>query len=101
MTHDPGTETRLLTPADARLYQDIRLEALQAAPEAFGSTYELERAYAVELKSGDPDEVVEIRSCFGGELDFLWDGLDIRADSVVERWDRQDAEEVLGDRLKI
>ncbi|MBX3503244.1 MAG: GNAT family N-acetyltransferase [Alphaproteobacteria bacterium] len=43
-----NVQFRLLTPADARLYQDIRLEALQAAPEAFGSTYELERTYTEE-----------------------------------------------------
>ena len=29
-------------PADARLYREIRLEALQQAPEAFGSTFEHE-----------------------------------------------------------
>jgi ribosomal protein S18 acetylase RimI-like enzyme len=29
-------------PADARLYREIRLEALQRAPEAFGSTFEQE-----------------------------------------------------------
>ena len=43
MTQD--VQIRLLTPADAALYREIRLEALQAAPEAFGSTYELERIY--------------------------------------------------------
>ena len=43
MTQD--VQIRLLTPADAALYREIRLEALQAAPEAFGSTYELERTY--------------------------------------------------------
>jgi ribosomal protein S18 acetylase RimI-like enzyme len=48
MTRDPEIEIRLLTPADAQLYQEIRLEALQAAPEAFGSAYELERTYTVE-----------------------------------------------------
>jgi ribosomal protein S18 acetylase RimI-like enzyme len=29
-------------PADVRLYREIRLEALQQAPEAFGSTFEQE-----------------------------------------------------------
>jgi RimJ/RimL family protein N-acetyltransferase len=29
-------------PADARLFREIRLEALQQAPEAFGSTFEQE-----------------------------------------------------------
>jgi len=53
------------------------------------------------LRSGHADEVVEIRPSFGEPFDCLWDGLDVRADSVVERWDRQDAEELLGDRLKI
>lgn len=48
MTHQSKAHIRLLTPADARLYQGIRLEALQAAPEAFGSTYELERSYTTE-----------------------------------------------------
>jgi ribosomal protein S18 acetylase RimI-like enzyme len=46
MTQD--VQIRLLTPADAALYREIRLEALQAAPEAFGSAYELERTYTVE-----------------------------------------------------
>jgi ribosomal protein S18 acetylase RimI-like enzyme len=41
-------DIRLLTPDDARLYRDFRLEALQAAPEAFGSTFELEQTYTVE-----------------------------------------------------
>ena len=31
-------------PADAGLYRDIRLEALRANPEAFGSTFETENA---------------------------------------------------------
>ncbi len=53
------------------------------------------------LKNGHADEVVEIRLSFGEAWDCLWDGLDVRSDSVVERWDRRDAEELLGDRLKI
>jgi ribosomal protein S18 acetylase RimI-like enzyme len=37
-------EIRRLTEADAVLYRDIRLEALRANPEAFGSTFEIENA---------------------------------------------------------
>jgi Acetyltransferase (GNAT) domain len=42
-----GIEIRRLTqedPTDAVLYRGIRLEALQANPEAFGSTLEVENA---------------------------------------------------------
>ena len=37
-------EIRRLLPDDAVLYRGIRLEALQASPEAFGSTFEVENA---------------------------------------------------------
>ena len=37
-------EIRRLTEADEVLYRDIRLEALRANPEAFGSTFETENA---------------------------------------------------------
>ena len=37
-------EIRLLTPDDAELYRDIRLEGLQCDPDAFSSTFEHERA---------------------------------------------------------
>ncbi len=37
--------------ADAVLYRDIRLEALQANPEAFGSTFEVENAQPLSLFS--------------------------------------------------
>ncbi|MEA3146112.1 MAG: hypothetical protein QOI53_1584, partial [Verrucomicrobiota bacterium] len=33
--------------ADAALYRDIRLEALRANPEAFGSTFEIENALSL------------------------------------------------------
>ena len=34
---------RLLSPADAELFREVRLEALRSNPEAFGSTYEAEK----------------------------------------------------------
>jgi len=37
--------------ADAVLYRDIRLEPLQANPEAFGSTFEVENALPLSLFS--------------------------------------------------
>jgi ribosomal protein S18 acetylase RimI-like enzyme len=37
-------QIRRLTPADAALYRDIRLEGLRGNPEAFGSTFEAENA---------------------------------------------------------
>ena len=40
----PKFTIRQLTPADAADYRTIRLAALQNAPEAFGSTYEMEAA---------------------------------------------------------
>jgi ribosomal protein S18 acetylase RimI-like enzyme len=53
-------EIRRLTPADAdvALYRDIRLEALKANPEAFGSTFEIEDAqplscFSARLSSSD------------------------------------------------
>ncbi len=42
MTVNSRAQIRRLTPADAPVYKEIRLEALQQAPEAFGSTYEQE-----------------------------------------------------------
>jgi hypothetical protein len=37
-------EIRLLTPGEAALYRDIRLEALKRDPDAFSSTFERENA---------------------------------------------------------
>ena len=42
MTDNSQVQIRLLMRADARLYREIRLEALQLSPEAFGSTFEQE-----------------------------------------------------------
>lgn len=44
MTDIRGPQIRRLEPADAALYREIRLEALQKNPEAFGSTFERESA---------------------------------------------------------
>ena len=45
MTDRP--QVRRLTAADAPLYKEIRLEALQRSPEAFGSTFEHERTQSL------------------------------------------------------
>lgn len=42
MTDGSQVQVRRLMPADAGLFREIRLEALQQAPEAFGSTFEQE-----------------------------------------------------------
>jgi RimJ/RimL family protein N-acetyltransferase len=43
---------RVLGPADAALFRDIRLEALHLTPEAFGSTHEVEAARPLEFFEG-------------------------------------------------
>jgi ribosomal protein S18 acetylase RimI-like enzyme len=43
----PDIVIRRLGPADAAAYRDLRLEALQHAPTAFGSSYETERRQTV------------------------------------------------------
>lgn len=48
MTELSHVQIRRLMPADAILYREIRLEALQQAPEAFGSTFEHERSQSLE-----------------------------------------------------
>lgn len=42
MTADPQIQVRRLKAADAPQFREIRLQALQRAPEAFGSTFEHE-----------------------------------------------------------
>ena len=53
------------------------------------------------LKDGSAEWTISIVPCFGERCASLFRGIDIRADGVTERWDRQEAEELLGDRLKI
>ncbi len=39
---------RVLNESDARMYQEVRLDALKINPEAFGSTYEREVEFSLE-----------------------------------------------------
>lgn len=45
-------EIRRLTEADAALFRDVRLEALQSDPDAFGSTYEAESTQPLSFFAG-------------------------------------------------
>ena len=45
-------QIRRLTPADAAVFRDIRLEALRSSPEAFGSTFETESGQTLDFFSG-------------------------------------------------
>jgi ribosomal protein S18 acetylase RimI-like enzyme len=47
MTNSSQAQIRRLMPADARLYREIRLEALQQAPQAFGSSFEQECSWSL------------------------------------------------------
>ena len=44
MTADAPIELRRLSPEDAALFREIRLEGLQGDPDAFGSAFEVESA---------------------------------------------------------
>jgi hypothetical protein len=45
-------QIRRLTPADASLFRDIRLEGLRCNPEAFGSTFEAEKCSTFDFLLG-------------------------------------------------
>ncbi|MBX3503631.1 MAG: hypothetical protein KF889_29670 [Alphaproteobacteria bacterium] len=64
-------------------------------------TPELIAAIQNVLSNGYADWVVGIAPAFGPPLEILWKGIDVRVDSVEERWNRREAEKLLGDRLKI
>lgn len=53
------------------------------------------------LRDASDEWVVNVAPAFGPPFETLWEGIDVRVDGVVEKWDRQDMEQVLGDRLKI
>jgi hypothetical protein len=53
------------------------------------------------LRDGYSDWFVKIFPAFGPPFEILWKGIEVRADSVEEKWDRRKAEKLLGDRLKI
>ena len=61
MTDRSPAQIRRLVPADARLFREIRLEALQQAPEAFGSTFEQECSQSL----GQFEEVLTRADVFG------------------------------------
>lgn len=64
-------------------------------------TKELIAAIQKLLRDGPTDGVVNIFPSFGEAFRRLWEGIDVRVDSIEEKWDRQEAEQLLGDRLKI
>lgn len=60
-------EIKELHPKDAGIYINLRLEALQTSPEAFGSSYEEEKDFPIERtenRLGDPNAYV-----FGAFID--------------------------------
>ena len=65
MTNIGGPQLRRLEPADAVLYREIRLEALQKNPEAFGSTLEKESAQPLSWF----EAAIRRADIFGGFLD--------------------------------
>src|SRR4029077_6038735 len=69
MTDSSQVQIRRLMPADARLFREIRLEALQRAPEAFGSTFEQECSQSL----AQFEEVLTKADVFGAfrETDLL------------------------------
>ena len=65
MTHTGGPQIRRLEPGDAALYREIRLEALQRNPEAFGSTFERENGQPLSWF----EAAISRADIFGGFLD--------------------------------
>lgn len=53
------------------------------------------------LRDGYADWVVDVSSAFPAPFDELLRGIEVRTNGIAEMWDRQEAERMLGDRLKI
>lgn len=64
-------------------------------------TAELIVAIQNVLRDGYAHWVVDVTPAFGPAFESLSDGIEVRADSVEEEWDRHEAEKLLGERLKI
>lgn len=64
-------------------------------------TPELIAAIQNILSDGYTDWVVEIAPAFGPQFEVLWKGIEVYADGIEEKWNRREAEQLLGDRLKI
>jgi RimJ/RimL family protein N-acetyltransferase len=65
VTNIGGPQIRRLEPGDAALYREIRLEALQRDPEAFGSTFERENVQPLSWF----EAAISRADIFGGFLD--------------------------------
>jgi len=61
MTDHPQIQIRRLIKADAPLFRQIRLEALELSPEAFGSSFEQESTQSL----GHFEEVLSRSDVFG------------------------------------
>ena len=98
MTDSSQLQVRRLMPADARLFKEIRLEALQQAPEAFGSTFEQECSQSL----AQFEAVLTKADVFGAFRDADLLGMPLRLtvgakglkDGVVEMRDRRTKEVV-------
>jgi RimJ/RimL family protein N-acetyltransferase len=66
-----GLQVRRLEPSDAAIYREIRLEALQKNPEAFGSTFERENAQPLSWF----EAAIRRADIFGGFLDGTLAGI--------------------------